>query len=65
METYKHQLQILLEKHKQLDYAIDKLDRNSSTDSVELHELKKRKLMLKDEVGQIKNKILELSKTTT
>lgn len=57
MESYKRHLQVLLDKHKHLDDEIDNLENITKTDSVALHDLKKRKLLLKDEIGQIKNKI--------
>ena len=57
-EALKKQLSDLTIKHRQLDYEITELLDTPPFDQVEIQRLKKRKLVLKDEILQIQNRLL-------
>ena len=51
-------LEFLKTEHRQLDEVIDALLAAGSADQLEIARLKKRKLMLKDEIAQLNDKIV-------
>jgi len=51
-------LELLKTEHRQLDEVIDALLAAGSADQLEIARLKKRKLMLKDEIAQLNDKIV-------
>ena len=57
-EALKKQLSDLTIKHRQLDGEITELLDAPPFDQVEIQRLKKRKLVLKDEILQIQNRLL-------
>ena len=57
-EALKKQLSDLTVKHRQLDDEITELLDMPPFDQVEIQRLKKRKLVLKDEILQIQNRLL-------
>ena len=48
----------LKEEHRDLDTAIDALQRSGAGDALQLKRLKKRKLFLKDRISQIEDQML-------
>tara|TARA_A100001011_G_C14289477_1_gene835450 strand:- start:1068 stop:1271 length:204 start_codon:yes stop_codon:yes gene_type:complete len=48
----------LLSEHEKLNNYIDKLDNNVSHDQIKIQKLKKRKLVIKDEITNLKSKLL-------
>ena len=48
----------LMSEHEKLNHYIDKLDQNLSNDQIKIQKLKKRKLIIKDEITNIKSKLL-------
>ena len=57
-EALKKQLSDLTIKHRQLDDEITELLDTPPFDQVEIQRLKKRKLVLKDEILQIQDRLL-------
>ena len=51
-------LAALRQRHRDLDAAIESLEGSGRADQLQLRRLKKEKLMLKDRIAQIENKIL-------
>ena len=49
------QMTHLLEEHRDLDDAITAITRAGTFDLLQVQRLKKRKLMLKDEISKLKN----------
>ena len=49
---------LLKAEHRRLDDAIDALVAAGSIDQIEIARLKKRKLMLKDEIAQLADRIV-------
>jgi len=56
-EKLKHHLEHLAEKHAKLDREIDHMEATGVFVDEELHVLKKQRLILKDEMEDISNKI--------
>ena len=50
----------LMSEHEKLNHYIDKLDKNLSNDQIKIQKLKKRKLIIKDEITNIKSKLLPI-----
>ena len=50
----------LMSEHEKLNHYIDKLDQNLSNDQIKIQKLKKRKLIIKDEITNIKSKLLPI-----
>ncbi len=46
-------LELLKEKHRVLDETIDQIANSQFTDQLQLHRLKKERLSLRDQIGQI------------
>jgi hypothetical protein len=57
-EALKNKLSDLTVKHRQLDDEIFELLDTSPFDQLEIQRLKKRKLVIKDEILQIRNRLL-------
>ncbi len=57
-EALKKKLEDLKKKHRQLDGQISTLMETRPIDQLEIQRLKKRKLALKDEIIQVKNRLL-------
>lgn len=57
-ETLKEKLSELTVEHRQLDEEITGLLKSPPFDQLEIQRLKKRKLVLKDEIIQIRNQLL-------
>ena len=51
-------LVLLKAEHRRLDEEIDSLLASGSADQIEIARLKKRKLMLKDEIAQLADRIV-------
>jgi len=51
-------LAMLKAEHRRLDEQIDTLRLSGSADQIEIARLKKRKLMLKDEIAQLADRII-------
>ncbi len=57
IETYKVRLRKLQTEHRELDQAIIQLAKAPSADQLELHRLKKRKLLLKDMMAYLEQQL--------
>ena len=57
-ENIKKEINELLEQHSELDDAIERINEKIPFDQIKLQRLKKRKLILKDEINKLKSKIL-------
>ncbi len=55
VETFTAELARLREEHRDLDSAIDALERVGSINQIQVQRLKKRKLYLKDRIAQIED----------
>lgn len=56
---YENRIKHLEEAHRALDKQIDNLEKNGLYEDLKLEELKKQRLLLKDEVVILKHKQLE------
>ena len=54
----KDKLNDLINQHSELDDAIERINEAIPFDQIKLQRLKKRKLVLKDEIKKLKSKIL-------
>ena len=54
----KDKLNDLINQHAELDDAIERINEATPFDQIKLQRLKKRKLILKDEIKKLKSKIL-------
>ena len=50
IETLNKEIEILLKKHKELEKQIKKLNNNSTAEELEITNLKKQKLEIKDKI---------------
>lgn len=57
-EEIEKKLNMLLEEHEDLDYAINHLRDNPRTDEFRLGRMKKRKLRLKDTISILKSQLI-------
>ncbi len=57
-ENIKKEINELLDQHSELDDAIERINEKIPFDQIKLQRLKKRKLVLKDEINKLKSKIL-------
>ncbi len=57
-EVLRIKLGLLQREHRDLDDAIAALDKDGRADQLTLRRLKKRKLMLKDEIAQLADRIV-------
>ena len=51
-------LELLQQEHRDLDAAIEALAQLTAPDQLQLARLKKRKLRLKDEIGQLNDRLI-------
>jgi hypothetical protein len=51
-------LEVLRQKHRDLDEAIDALQVRGSSDMLTIKRLKKQKLAMKDQIAQLQDRIL-------
>jgi hypothetical protein len=58
LETLKARLVALKSEHRDLDDVIARVAEHSPFDQLQLQRLKKRKLLLKDQIARIENEIL-------
>ncbi|HJU15096.1 MAG TPA: DUF465 domain-containing protein [Stellaceae bacterium] len=57
-EALKTQLAALKNEHRELDDVIARIAEQSPFDQLQLQRLKKRKLLLKDQIAKIENELL-------
>lgn len=57
-ETLKTQLAALKSEHRDLDEVIARIAERSPFDQLQVQRLKKRKLLLKDQIAKIENELL-------
>jgi hypothetical protein len=57
-EALKEKLITLKEEHRDLDDAILALDRAGTFDQVQMQRLKKKKLLIRDEISKIENRLV-------
>ena len=57
-EYIKKEINDLLEQHSELDDAIERINDKIPFDQIKLQRLKKRKLLLKDEIKKLKSQTL-------
>ena len=57
-ERLQQRLSQLMQEHRDLDDVIARIEETAPFDQVQLRRLKKRKLMLKDEVARVENMLL-------
>jgi hypothetical protein len=57
-DALKTRLLALTEEHRDLDAAITALSDGNSFDQIQVQRLKKRKLMLKDQISRIESQLL-------
>ena len=63
-ENIKKEINELLEQHSELDDAIERINDKIPFDQIKLQRLKKRKLLLKDEINKLKSQtLLAISKS--
>lgn len=54
-DAIREELAVLAEEHRDLDDAITALQRAGTFDLLQVQRMKKRKLMLKDDIAKLKN----------
>lgn len=57
IEAVKHKISELQLEHRDLDVVIAKLQESQAQDELQLRRLKKRKLMLKDQIAALRRQI--------
>ena len=57
-QILKARLYVLESEHRDLDYVIERLSEDKPFDQLQLQRLKKRKLVLKDEMALVRSRIL-------
>ena len=57
VDKIKHHIGALQDKHRILDEQIDKMESTGMYEDEELHQLKKKRLALRDEITEFENKI--------
>ncbi len=58
VETLRKRLAALEVEHRDLDEVIERIASNPTVNQLQLQRLKKRKLMLKDQIAQIESDLL-------
>ncbi|MBN9343661.1 MAG: DUF465 domain-containing protein [Holosporales bacterium] len=58
MEIVKMQLEKVTEEHRELDHMIDKMMEERIVNQIAVQRLKKRKLLLKDQILRLKSQLL-------
>lgn len=54
----RRRIELLQQEHRDLDAAIDALGLTAAPDQLQLARLKKRKLLLKDEISQLADQLI-------
>lgn len=57
-DALKHRLTALETEHRDLDDVIARISENAPFDQLQVQRLKKRKLLLKDQIAHIRSKLL-------
>ncbi len=57
IDAFEAELRHLREEHRDLDFAIDALEKMGATDQLQVQRLKKRKLHLRDRVAFIEDQL--------
>ncbi len=57
-DAIREELAVLAEEHRDLDDAITALQRAGTFDLLQVQRMKKRKLMLKDDISKLKNLLI-------
>ncbi len=57
-EGYVHQLEMLKVEHRDLDDAIDALRARDAVDQLQIARLKKKKLVLKDQIRRLEDQLV-------
>ncbi|NVJ99747.1 MAG: DUF465 domain-containing protein [Alphaproteobacteria bacterium] len=57
-DSIREQISVLIEEHRDLDDAITAVQRAGTFDLLQVQRMKKRKLMLKDEISKLKNMLV-------
>jgi len=57
-DSLKHHLAELMAEHRDLDEVIIRLTEDGAYNQVQVQRLKKRKLILKDEITELENRLL-------
>lgn len=57
-EELKNQLELLLHEHCEIDTVINKMLEEPIVNQIGVQRLKKRKLLLKDQITQVRSKLL-------
>ena len=57
-EVLRVELEVFKREHRDLDQAIDALQAEGRADALTIQRLKKKKLMLKDKIAQIEDRLL-------
>jgi hypothetical protein len=57
-EDIMRRIELLRQEHRDLDSAISALAQSGSTDQLQLARLKKRKLLLRDEVAMLEDSLI-------
>ncbi len=57
-EGYVHQLQMLKIEHRDLDDAVDALRLRGAVDQLQIARLKKKKLILKDQIRRLEDQLI-------
>ena len=57
-ESLKRKLELLQEEHRELDVMIESMMRENIVNQLAVQRLKKRKLLIRDQISQIHSKLL-------
>jgi hypothetical protein len=57
-ETLKRKLDLLQEEHRELDTMIENMMRETVVNQLAIQRLKKRKLLIRDQIVQVRSQIL-------
>lgn len=57
-ESLKRKLELLQEEHRELDVMIEAMMRENIVNQLAVQRLKKRKLLIRDQISQIHSKLL-------
>jgi len=57
-ETLKRKLELLQEEHRELDVMIEAMRRENIVNQLAVQRLKKRKLLIRDQISQIHSNLL-------
>tara|TARA_R110000787_G_scaffold264702_2_gene370606 strand:+ start:55 stop:252 length:198 start_codon:yes stop_codon:yes gene_type:complete len=57
-EDIMRRIELLRQEHRDLDSAISALAESGSTDQLQLARLKKRKLLLRDEIAELEDSLI-------